>query len=619
MAEVLALGTLLDGRFKITRVMTQNPYRVVYQVFDTKITEKNYAAVEYFPSAASLEERYAIEKTFRETAEKLKTFQHPHLVRVFEFFVEGNRPYLITELVEGLSLTDLVNIDSEPPPESQLLNWFSQLAEALDYLHNLSTPFYVKNLNPAHIVTDRDGGVKIGGYGVELLFAVRQNQTQAYLAPECSAVSNGSAAADVYAFGAACYFLASRKSPAPDPEPLSEINPKISQKTSELIGSCLHLKPELRPDNLGEIRGEIHELLFPPQPVVEHRASKPRVSVVQKLKESLPGIIEFIGTGLIEGIRRPFYIALIALVAWVFYVNFHPFALKKFHKSGPLLYVGCKYGLFVIDPVSLKVVDQISAVEQAHLGFASSNGNEILLATPRGLLYEISLQNDSVLSKFSLGQEIGGIAPGKNQLFYATLKNDNTVAAFLASTHQMIAIAPVGREPKNIAYNESQKEIYLTTAQLKSIFILDSEKFAVRESFPTDSVPDQIAQSPDGSYLYVLYNGLSRIDIFKTGSKERISSIEIESAGPYWMNPYEQGLLILAYRGNQVLLYDSPSGKKRAQVSFNKPKLALFSPELNRIFALNASGYLYSLNPSSGQTLNHARTSWLPSLILLVP
>jgi Serine/threonine protein kinase len=59
---------------------------------------------------------------FRQEALTLARLNHPHLVRVTDFFEEGGNAYLVMDLVQGQSLADLIAARG-PLPEDQVLEW----------------------------------------------------------------------------------------------------------------------------------------------------------------------------------------------------------------------------------------------------------------------------------------------------------------------------------------------------------------------------------------------------------------------------------------------------------------------------------------------------------------
>src|SRR5579864_3100270 len=81
MGEVLVVGTVLQERYKITRAVSSGSAGNVYEAVDNKITGSACLIYEYLPYEVPLKDRQTVQKKFGEIAEKLKTFQHPHLIR----------------------------------------------------------------------------------------------------------------------------------------------------------------------------------------------------------------------------------------------------------------------------------------------------------------------------------------------------------------------------------------------------------------------------------------------------------------------------------------------------------------------------------------------------------
>jgi serine/threonine-protein kinase len=191
----------------------------------------------------------------------LEQLDHPVLVRSFDGVLEGPRPHVVLEHLDGPRLSTLVRRYG-PLAREQLLPLGLQLCSALHYLggegiaHLDVKPSNVIMGAPARLID-----LSIARPLEELAGTRHRIGTDAYMAPEqCDPVERGpiTAAVDMWGAGATLYHAASgyppfrRASPADDrhpqlrepPLPLPE---RVASPLPELLAGCLDPDPSARP------------------------------------------------------------------------------------------------------------------------------------------------------------------------------------------------------------------------------------------------------------------------------------------------------------------------------------------------------------------------------------
>jgi serine/threonine protein kinase len=194
-------------------------------------------------------------------AKLLETLKHPVLVRSLDAVLDGPRPHVVLEHLEGPRLSTLTRKYGALARE-QVLPLGLQLFSAIHYLageglaHLDVKPSNVIMGAPARLI---DLSI---AQPVEALVGKRSPiGTDAYMAPEqCDPVARGpiTAAADVWGVGATLYHACAARAPferpGPDeprfpqlteaPLPLPE---KVSAGLRDLVFSCLEPDPAVRP------------------------------------------------------------------------------------------------------------------------------------------------------------------------------------------------------------------------------------------------------------------------------------------------------------------------------------------------------------------------------------
>lgn len=150
---------------------------------------------------------------FRLEAQTAARLSHPHLVAVFDFGAWEDRFYLVMELVEGRSLSDLLTAQDTVHPE-QVARIAGEAAAGLAVAHRQGVVH--RDIKPGNLMLDAQGSVKIGDFGIAqfvddpataLTTAGQIVGTSLYLAPERALGRTADSASDMYSLGCVIYQL----------------------------------------------------------------------------------------------------------------------------------------------------------------------------------------------------------------------------------------------------------------------------------------------------------------------------------------------------------------------------------------------------------------------------
>ncbi len=277
MAAPLKSGTLLRNRYQIRRIIGQGGMGFVYLAEDTRLVGRLCAVkeVEHDPSLPEKLRQEAREQFLTE-ATVLARLDHPNLPKVSDYFSVGERDYLVMDFVPGKDLRTLI-IEARQQgrflPESEVLSWASQLADALIYLHSQDPPILHRDIKPSNLKLTPSGLLKLVDFGLVKLMApdemtitvVQGRGTALYTPLEQYGGDTGHTdpRTDIYAFGATLFHLLTLEPPVearerflrPESLPLPHtINPAISPRTERAILWAMSLHPDDRPPDVATFR-----------------------------------------------------------------------------------------------------------------------------------------------------------------------------------------------------------------------------------------------------------------------------------------------------------------------------------------------------------------------------
>src|SRR5215469_10204662 len=137
----LAIGTILDGKFKIVQVLGEGGMGTVYKVEQVGRPGYFRAVKELLinPNTPEDERKTAIER-FEKEIDLLFSMKHPRIPSLILSFQERGNYYFVMEFVPGNSLEKVLEQSSLPLEEMKVVRWMMQVCEALTYIHGRTPP-----------------------------------------------------------------------------------------------------------------------------------------------------------------------------------------------------------------------------------------------------------------------------------------------------------------------------------------------------------------------------------------------------------------------------------------------------------------------------------------------
>ena len=209
---------------------------------------------------------------FRAEAHHAGSLSHPNIAQVFDYGeARGTEPgYLVMELVEGLSLTRI--LDDGPLPPGDVMDVVAQAARGLAAAHQAGLVH--RDIKPGNLLVRLDGLVKITDFGIAIAAGenpVTQPVTQpgmligtpAYLAPERISGAPAMPATDLYALGVVAHQCLTGQVPFVG-EPLAvalahldrgipPLPPSVPPAAAALVADLTRQDPAARPGSAWDV------------------------------------------------------------------------------------------------------------------------------------------------------------------------------------------------------------------------------------------------------------------------------------------------------------------------------------------------------------------------------
>lgn len=206
---MLQADTVLQGRYRIVRLIGQGGMGAVYEARDLRLGDSTVALKQALFNSDQLK------RAFEREAVLLASLSHPNLPKVRDQFAETAGQFLVMEYISGPDLSKLLTDSGGILPVAQVAGFADQLLDALEYIHEHEPPVIHRDIKPENIKLTSRGQVMLIDFGLAKdLGGVSVIAYSAAYAPLEQLRAKGTdARSDLYALGATLYRLVTGRAP----------------------------------------------------------------------------------------------------------------------------------------------------------------------------------------------------------------------------------------------------------------------------------------------------------------------------------------------------------------------------------------------------------------------
>jgi serine/threonine protein kinase len=255
------------GAYQILEPLGKGGMGALYLAADTGAFGRKCVVKElldYYDPTDPAEARMA-QARFGTEARLLSELSHPGIPRIYSYFTEAGRHYIVMEYIEGETLECAVThadflghaVAARPLPMEEVVRHAIRVCRVLEYLAAQPIPVVHHDLKPANLIVDRSSGeVRLVDFGTartptRWATQTRLQQgrtmlfgTEGYAAPE-QYQNQSDPRADIYALAATTYHLLTDDDPGDHPFQFPKLD-LLPGPLADALARALRIEPQRR-------------------------------------------------------------------------------------------------------------------------------------------------------------------------------------------------------------------------------------------------------------------------------------------------------------------------------------------------------------------------------------
>ena len=230
---------MIGGRYELLEQIGRGGMGVVWRSRDV-LLERDVAVKEIqFPAGTTEDEREVLRKRVFREARAAARLTHPSVVTVYDVIEDEGQPFIVMELIDAPSLTDVVRLDGPLAPAKAAAVGLDVLS-ALEVAHAAGVVH--RDIKPSNVMVPNQGHCELADFGIA---SVQDDPSvtstglvlgsPAYMAPEQGSRGMTSPASDLWSLGATLYFAVEGRPPFEGDGALPTLSAVMHDEPREMV------------------------------------------------------------------------------------------------------------------------------------------------------------------------------------------------------------------------------------------------------------------------------------------------------------------------------------------------------------------------------------------------
>lgn len=269
-------GSVVGGRYALRAAVGTGGMGTVWRATDTQLNRDVAVKEVVPPPGIAPDDREAMYQRMRREARAAAALSHPSIVQVYDVVTDAGRPWVVMELLDARSLSDMVLSDGPLAPRAVAkigvaLLGALEVAHAAGVLH--------RDVKPANVLVCTDGRCVLTDFGVARMPADQQLTTPGmvlgsphFISPERAMGASFGPPSDLFSLGVTLFLAVEGQPPFDKGEPIATMHsvvedaplpPQRAGALTEVLYGLLDKDPDRRWD-APKARAVLRDLLAGP-------------------------------------------------------------------------------------------------------------------------------------------------------------------------------------------------------------------------------------------------------------------------------------------------------------------------------------------------------------------
>ncbi|MEV6400337.1 serine/threonine-protein kinase, partial [Streptomyces sp. NPDC051907] len=233
MSEVPGNGRLIAARYRLLSPLGEGGMGIVWRARDEVLGREVAVKEVRAPAALGGDDQRLYARLEREAWAAARV-SHRNVVTVFDVATEDGRPWIVMELVRGLSLSDVLDAEGPLPPQ-RAAHIGAEILAALRAAHEAGVLH--RDVKPANVLISNDGRVVLTDFGIasvegssHLTMTGELIGSPEFLAPERALGRTPGPESDLWSLGVLLYAAVEGNTPFRQNTPLSTLRAVVDEE-----------------------------------------------------------------------------------------------------------------------------------------------------------------------------------------------------------------------------------------------------------------------------------------------------------------------------------------------------------------------------------------------------
>jgi kumamolisin len=240
---------------------------------------------------------------------------------------------------------------------------------------------------------------------------------------------------------------------------------------------------------------------------------------------------------------------------------------------------------------------------------------------PGGSVSVIDPTTNLMVALIPVGREPRGVAVAPDRAHVYVANAGGTVSVIATTTNTVAATVPVGQGPQSLAVTPDGTRVYVANEQDGTVSVIAAATSTIEKTVPVGADPRGVAVAPDGAHVYVTNNRDGTVSVIATATNTVMATVAV-GAGPWGVAVTPNGAHVyVANQGGTVSVIATATNTIETTVHAGGNTIGVaVTPDGTRVYATNeADGTVSVIDTATNGVIATVAVDPGPSAVAVTP